>query len=195
MWRVSGCGRWRGGLRCATAIRRRLSITPSRGRISATLRHCALRRDKKACPGNRTVCVCEDVWQVSERKQWFVWLEEYSERWAIVKLMVSLQRPGYHWRRWKNPIKGNSYLFNLENVQKILFIEPDKKIQKFPIYNGKLWKLSSAKDNFYEWSTYLVWKALTLSLTSKARIYSGEKTASSISGAGKTGQLHVKEWK
>ena len=28
----------------------------------------------------------------------------------------------------------------------------------------------------------------------EARIYSGEKTASSISGAGKTGQLCVKEW-
>ena len=28
----------------------------------------------------------------------------------------------------------------------------------------------------------------------EARIYNGEKTASSISGAGKTGQLHVKEW-
>ena len=27
----------------------------------------------------------------------------------------------------------------------------------------------------------------------EARIYSGEKTASSISGAGNTGQLHVKE--
>ena len=27
----------------------------------------------------------------------------------------------------------------------------------------------------------------------KARIYNGEKTVSSISGAGKTGQLHVKE--
>ena len=27
----------------------------------------------------------------------------------------------------------------------------------------------------------------------EARIYSGEKTASSISGAGKTGQLYVKE--
>ena len=26
-----------------------------------------------------------------------------------------------------------------------------------------------------------------------ARVYNGEKTASSISGAGKTGQLHVKE--
>ena len=26
------------------------------------------------------------------------------------------------------------------------------------------------------------------------RIYNGEKTVSSISGAGKTGQLHVKEW-
>ena len=33
----------------------------------------------------------------------------------------------------------------------------------------------------------------TLSLTNEARIYSGEKTVSSISGAGKTGQLHVKE--
>ena len=32
-----------------------------------------------------------------------------------------------------------------------------------------------------------------LFLIKEARIYSGEKTASSISGAGKTGQLHVKE--
>ena len=31
------------------------------------------------------------------------------------------------------------------------------------------------------------------STTKEARIYNGEKTASSISGAGKTGQLHVKE--
>ena len=29
-------------------------------------------------------------------------------------------------------------------------------------------------------------------MTKEPRIYSGEKTASSISGAGKTGQLHVK---
>ena len=29
--------------------------------------------------------------------------------------------------------------------------------------------------------------------TKEARIYNGAKTASSISGAGKTGQLHVKE--
>ena len=33
----------------------------------------------------------------------------------------------------------------------------------------------------------------TLSLTKEARSYNGKKTASSISGAGKTGQLHVKE--
>ena len=32
-----------------------------------------------------------------------------------------------------------------------------------------------------------------LSLIKEARVYIGEKTASSISGAGKTGQLHVKE--
>ena len=32
----------------------------------------------------------------------------------------------------------------------------------------------------------------TLSLTEKARIYNGEKTASLLSG-GKTGQVHVKE--
>ena len=33
----------------------------------------------------------------------------------------------------------------------------------------------------------------TLSMTKETRIYNGAKTASSISGAGKTGQLHVKE--
>ena len=32
----------------------------------------------------------------------------------------------------------------------------------------------------------------TLYLTKEARIYNGAKTASSINGAGKTGQLHVK---
>ena len=35
----------------------------------------------------------------------------------------------------------------------------------------------------------------TLSLTKKARIYNGEKTASYISGAGKTGQQCVEEMK
>ena len=35
----------------------------------------------------------------------------------------------------------------------------------------------------------------TLFLTKEARIYNGAKTASSINGAGKTGQLHVKRMK
>ena len=34
----------------------------------------------------------------------------------------------------------------------------------------------------------------TLFLTKEARIYNGAKTTSSINGAGKTGQLHIKEW-
>ena len=33
----------------------------------------------------------------------------------------------------------------------------------------------------------------TLFLTKEARIYNGAETASSINGAGKTGQLHVKK--
>ena len=33
----------------------------------------------------------------------------------------------------------------------------------------------------------------TLSLTNEAKVYSGEKIVSSVSGTGKTGQLHVKE--
>ena len=33
----------------------------------------------------------------------------------------------------------------------------------------------------------------TLFLTKEARIYNGAKTASSINGAGETGQLHVKK--
>ena len=35
---------------------------------------------------------------------------------------------------------------------------------------------------------------VTLFLIKEARICNGEETPSSISGAGKTGQLHVKEW-
>ena len=34
-----------------------------------------------------------------------------------------------------------------------------------------------------------------LFLTKEARIYNGAKTVSLISGAGKTGQLHAKEYK
>ena len=34
----------------------------------------------------------------------------------------------------------------------------------------------------------------TLSLTEEAKIYNGEKTISSVSGAGKTGQLPGKKW-
>ena len=30
-------------------------------------------------------------------------------------------------------------------------------------------------------------------MTKEARVYNGERTVSSVSGAGKTGQLHVKE--
>ena len=45
------------------------------------------------------------------------------------------------------------------------------------------------------------WRLVTLNivvvfvilLTEEARIYNGAKTASSINGAGKTGQIHVKE--
>ena len=34
----------------------------------------------------------------------------------------------------------------------------------------------------------------TLSLTKEAELYDGKKIVSSRSGAGKTGQLHEKEW-
>ena len=34
----------------------------------------------------------------------------------------------------------------------------------------------------------------TLSSTKEARLYNGKKTAYSMSGAGKTVQLHAKEW-
>ena len=34
---------------------------------------------------------------------------------------------------------------------------------------------------------------VNLSMTEEARIYNEEKTVSSVSGAGKTGQVHVKE--
>ena len=45
-------------------------------------------------------------------------------------------------------------------------------------------KIESAEINPCQWVPYL---------TMEARIYNGAKTASSINGAGKTGQLRVKE--
>ena len=42
-------------------------------------------------------------------------------------------------------------------------------------------------------SNNLQMKLFKMCPTKEARKYNGEKTASSISGAGKTGQLHVKE--
>ena len=50
-------------------------------------------------------------------------------------------------------------------------------------------RIESSEINPHTSHTHMV----TLSLIKEARIYNGEKTASSTSGAGKTGQLHVKE--
>ena len=43
------------------------------------------------------------------------------------------------------------------------------------------------------WVPYFLGGGSTLFLTMEIRIYIGAKTASSINGAGNTGQLHVKE--
>ena len=59
----------------------------------------------------------------------------------------------------------------LAQKQKYRSMEQDRKPRDKPMH---LWS-----TNLWHW---------------KARIYNGEKTVSSISGAGKTGQLHVKEW-
>ena len=47
--------------------------------------------------------------------------------------------------------------------------------------------------NINQWNKKAQTPMGTLSLTKDSRIHNIEKTASSISGAGKTGQLHVKE--
>ena len=46
-------------------------------------------------------------------------------------------------------------------------------------------EINKVPIDVYLWEPYLF-------LTKEARIYKGAKTASSINGAGKTGQLHVK---
>ena len=47
--------------------------------------------------------------------------------------------------------------------------------------------------NEYKPKTHIYAAMGTLFLTKEARIYNGAKIASSINGAGKTGELHVKE--
>ena len=77
---------------------------------------------------------------------------------------------------WKNQHCENEYTtqsnqdnMELAQKQKYRSMEQDRKPRDKPTHI---------------WST---------NLTKEAKIYNGEKIVSSISGAGKTGQLHVKE--
>ena len=88
----------------------------------------------------------------------------------------SLEKEEWNWRNqpsWLQTIL-QSYSHNdsmvLAQKQKYRPMEQDRKTRNNPMPMG------------------------ILSLTKEARIYNGAKTASSIHGAGKTGQLYIKKW-
>ena len=89
----------------------------------------------------------------------------------------NLEKEKWNWRNqapWLQTILqsySNQDSMVLEQKQKYRSVEQDRKPRDKPMHTS---------------SPYLLIK--------EARIYNGEKTASSISGAGKTGQLHVKVW-
>ena len=57
------------------------------------------------------------------------------------------------------------------------------------LFSSKAWSWNRIESPEFNPPTYI-----NSSMTKEARIYNGEKTACSISGAGKTGQPHRKEW-
>ena len=112
------------------------------------------------------------------------WITEINVRPDTTKLLDentkgrqnSLEKEEWGWRNqpsWLQIIL-QSYIYKdsivLEETQKYKPMEQDRKPSNKPMYL---------------WVPYF-WK--------KARTYNGAKTPSSINGAGKTGQLHAKEW-
>ena len=95
------------------------------------------------------------------------------------KTLNSQSRKEWSWRNqpsWLQIIlESYSHQDNmvLAQKQKYRLMEQDRKPRNKPMHLG--------------YHGYLI-------LTKEARLYNGAKTASSINGAGKTGQLHVKEW-
>ena len=100
----------------------------------------------------------------------------HMETQKALKSQSSLEKEEWSWRNqasWLQVILL-SYSYQdsmaLAQKQKYRLMEQDRNPEKNPCTYG-----------------YLI-------LTKEARIYNGAKTVSSINGARKTGQLHVKEW-
>ena len=90
--------------------------------------------------------------------------------WQNIQSFVSIRFSKYNYNNKKYRNKQQNSMV-LAQKQKYIPMEQDIKPRNKPMHL---------------WVPYF--------LTKEARIYSGAKRASSINGAGKTGQLHVKEW-
>ena len=99
----------------------------------------------------------------------------YMETQKTLNSQINLEKEKWSWRNQAPGLQtilqsySNQDSMVLAQKQKYRSMEQDRKPREKPM------------------------QSVTLSLKKEARIYNGEKTASSISGAGKTGQLHVKE--
>ena len=100
-----------------------------------------------------------------------------------------------------NPYQTINRIFHRARTKNSQFVWKHKKI---PNSQSKLeeekrsWRnqasgLQTILQSYSNQDSMVLAHMVNLFLIKEERIYNGEKTASSVSGAGKTGQLHVKE--